>query len=57
MKVSERPEDLTYFPFQCDLDGSELDKRVTTAGEFSVHFCLRFPQHILHDMVEEISMS
>ena len=48
IKIAERPEDLTYICFQCDLDGSELDRRVTTAREFSFQFCLKFPKHLFH---------
>ena len=58
--LKERPDDLTYFRFQCDLDGSEVDKRVTTAGEFNFQFCLRLPQHLFcvkDDTVETISVS
>ena len=58
--LKERPDDLTYFRFQCDLDGSEVDKRVTTAGEFNFQFRLRLPQHLFcvkDDTVETISMS
>ena len=58
--LKERPDDLTYFRFQCDLDGSEVDKRVTTAGEFNFQFCLRLPQHLFcvkDDTVETISLS
>ena len=60
IRLSERPEDLTYFRFQCDLDGSELDRRVTTAGEFSFQFCLKFPKHLFHiegNRVEELITS
>ena len=58
--LSERPEDLTFFRFQCDLDGHDIDRRVMTAGEFSFQFCLRLPQHLLNladNTIEDISMS
>ena len=58
--LSERPEDLTFFRFQCDLDGHDIDRRVMTAGEFSFQFCLRLPQHLLNladNTVEDIRMS
>ena len=47
-KLSERLEDLTFFRFQCDLDGHETDKRVMMAEEFSFQFCLRLPQNLLN---------
>ena len=60
VELSERPEDLTFFRFQCDLDGQEVDKRVTMAGDFSFQFCLRLPQHLFNvtdNTVEDISVS
>jgi len=64
-KLAERPEDLSYFRFQCELDGLTLDRRVINAGEFSIQFCLALPQHLFHvnlfhvkdDSVEEITSS
>jgi hypothetical protein len=60
VELSERPEDLTFFRFQCDLDGQEVDKRVTMAGDFSFQFCWRLPQHLFNvtdNTVEDISLS
>ena len=58
--LSKRPEDLTFFCFQSDLDGHDIDRRVMTAGEFSFQFCLRLPQHLLNladNTIKDISMS
>jgi len=38
VKLSEKPENLTFFRFQCDLDGSTVDKRVTKAGDLSFQY-------------------
>ena len=59
-KLSERPEDLTFFRFQCDLDGREIDNRIMMAGDISFKFCLRLPQHLLNvvkNTVEDISIT
>ena len=58
--LAERPEDLSYFRFQCELDGLTLDRRVIDTGEFSIQFCLALPQHLFHvkdGSVEEITSS
>jgi len=55
-----RPEDLTFFRFQCDLDGREIDNRIMMAGDISFQFCLRLPQHLLNvanNTVEDISVT
>jgi len=60
VKLSDRPEDLTFFRFQCDLDGNTVDKRVTKAGDLSFQYCLRLPQHLFNvtnNTVEDISKS
>jgi len=53
--LADRPEDITFFCFQYDLDGPAADARIQTAG-----ICLRFPQHFYHvkeGKVEEILSS
>ena len=58
--LADRPADITFFRFQCDLDGPATDGRIQTAGTLSFQFCLRFPQHIYHvneGRVEELISS
>jgi len=58
--LADRPADITYFRFQCDLDGPAADGRIQTAGTLSFQYCLRFPQHIYHvneGKVEEMILS
>ena len=60
VKLSERPQDLTFFSFHCYLDGPNVDNRVTMAEDFKFQFCARFLQHLLNvtdNTVEAISMS
>lgn len=60
VKLSERPEDFTFFCFQCDLDSREIDKRVMMAGDFSFQFCIRLPRYLLNvadNIVDGIIMS
>jgi len=57
-KLAERPDDLSYFRFQCNLDGLALDRRVINAGEFSIQFCLALHLfHVKDGSVEEITSS
>jgi len=59
-ELSERPEDLTFFRFQCDLDGREIDNRIMMAGDISFQFCHRLPPHLLNvvnNTVEDISVT
>ena len=58
VKLSERPQDLTFFSFHCYLDGPNVDNRVTMAEDFKFQFCARFLQHLLNvtdNTVEAIS--
>lgn len=43
--LKKRDEDITFIKFNCFLDGSQLDSRVTTIGPLSFQFFLRLPQY------------
>ena len=44
--LKKRPTDITFIKFNCFLDGSQFDSRVTTVAPISFQFYLRLPQYI-----------
>ena len=43
--LKKRDEDITFVKFNCFLDGSQLDSRVTTVAPLSFQFYLRLHQY------------
>ena len=44
--LKSRPDDITFFRIRCVMNGSFIDKIVTTIPHLSFQFCLRLPQSI-----------
>lgn len=56
MKLSKRPENITFSRFQCNIDGIAMDKRIKEAGSLSFPFCLRLPRHIYSVYTDDVTL-
>ena len=56
MKLSKRPENITFSRFQCNIDGLAMDKWVKEAGSLSFPFYLRLPRHIYSVDTDDVTL-